>query len=70
MAIEAGTTLGWERYVGDRGAVLGLAGYGASAPAGDLSRHFGFTKEEVARRLKALLADPEGGGRSQGPAAP
>ena len=55
LAIEAATTMGWERYVGERGAVLGMTGYGASAPATDLARHFGFTKDEVARRLKELL---------------
>lgn len=60
LSIEAASTLGWERYVGDRGAVHGLTGYGASAPAPDLASHFGFTKEAVARRLKAMLATPEG----------
>jgi transketolase len=56
LAIEAATTMGWERYVGDHGAVLGLTSYGASAPAGDLAQHFGFTRDEVARRLNELLA--------------
>jgi transketolase len=55
LAIEAGTPFGWERWVGDRGAVLGQDEYGASAPYQDLARHFGFTPENVAHRLRALL---------------
>jgi transketolase len=55
LAIEAGSPLGWERYVGDRGAVLGMSGYGASAPCEDLAEHFGFTVERVVERALALL---------------
>ena len=43
VAIEAGVTDGWWRYVGPRGPVVGMNGFGASAPAKDLFRHFGFT---------------------------
>lgn len=56
LAIEAGSPLGWERYVGDRGGVLGMSGYGASAPYEDLAEHFGFTVERVVERALALLA--------------
>jgi transketolase len=56
LAIEAGSPLGWERYVGDRGQVLGMTGYGASAPYEDLEEHFGFTVERVVERALALLA--------------
>ncbi len=56
LAIEAGSPLGWERYVGDRGGVLGVERFGASAPYRDLEGPYGFTVEEVKRRLRALLA--------------
>jgi transketolase len=56
LAIEAGSPIGWERYVGDRGEVLGLESFGESAPAADLAREFGFTAKAVADRLEALLA--------------
>jgi transketolase len=55
LAIEAGTPLGWERYVGRYGDVLGVDGYGASAPFKDLKEHYGFTTAEVMRRARALL---------------
>jgi transketolase len=48
MSIEAGATLGWAKYVGDRGFAFGLDHFGASAPAADLARSFGFTPENVA----------------------
>ena len=55
LAIEAGTTLGWDRYVGAEGDVIGIDGFGASAPHHALARHFGLTPEAVAERAKALL---------------
>jgi transketolase len=55
LAVEAGVTFGWERWVGDGGEVIGLDHYGASAPAGTLFEQFGFTTENVYRRAKALL---------------
>jgi transketolase len=56
LAVEAGATQGWERYVGDRGDVLGIDHFGASAP-GDLNlEKFGFTVDEVCRRAKAVLS--------------
>jgi transketolase len=55
LAIEAGTPLGWERYVGRDGGVLGVEGYGASAPFKDLKEHYGFTVAEVMRRARELL---------------
>ena len=55
LAVEAGSPLGWDRYVGPSGAVHGLDGFGASAPYKDVAQHFGFTPEEVVRRAKALL---------------
>jgi transketolase len=55
LAIEAGVPQGWHRYVGDRGGVLGMDGYGASAPADVLLREYGFTAENVCARALALL---------------
>ena len=43
VAVEAGVTLGWERFVGERGAVVGIDRYGASGPGGEVLEHFGFT---------------------------
>ncbi len=55
VSIEAGSTLGWERYVGSDGVVIGLDHFGASAPAEILFREFGFTVENVVEKAKELL---------------
>jgi transketolase len=55
LAIEAGTPLGWERYAGDGGAIMGIEGFGASAPYQALAEHYGFTTDEVVRRVRQLL---------------
>jgi transketolase len=55
VAIEAATTFGWERYIGAGGAAIGMVGFGASAPAGDLYKHFGITAEAVVRTVRAKL---------------
>ncbi len=55
VSIEAGTTLGWERYVGPRGLAIGLDRFGASAPAEDLFKRFGFTAEAIVPRILAAL---------------
>ena len=55
VAIEAGVTFGWHRWVGDGGIVIGLDHYGASAPAGTLFKEFGFTADNVVARAKSLL---------------
>jgi transketolase len=55
VAIEAAAPFGWERYVGPRGAVLAMPGFGASAPAGDLYKHFGITAEAAVEAAKARL---------------
>jgi transketolase len=54
VAVEAGVTDFWRKYVGLDGDVVGLDSFGASAPADVLYRHFGITAEEVADRAKAL----------------
>ncbi len=56
VAIEAAGTFGWERYVGMRGAVIGMNDFGASAPAAKLYAHFGITTESVVSAVKAQLS--------------
>ena len=55
LAIEAGATLGWERYVGARGEVVGIDRFGASAPGKVMMERYGFTAEAVAERAAALV---------------
>ncbi|MBW6392845.1 transketolase [Billgrantia antri] len=55
IAIEAGHADYWYKYVGLDGRVIGMTTYGESAPAGDLFKHFGFTKENVLEKAKELL---------------
>jgi transketolase len=55
VAIEAAHPMPWYRWVGDRGTVIGLDRFGASAPADRLFREFGFTPEVVAERARQLL---------------
>ncbi|WP_127996522.1 transketolase [Piscinibacter defluvii] len=55
LAIEAGSTSAWWRWVGEDGDVMGLDRFGESAPAGDLYRHFGLTAELVAVRAAQLV---------------
>lgn len=55
VAIEAGITDFWRKYVGLDGAVVGIDTFGESAPAGDLFKHFGFTTENVVNTVKGIL---------------
>ena len=55
VAVEAGSTDGWYKYVGLDGAVLGMNSFGESAPAPDLFKHFGFTVENVVKTVKSVL---------------
>ncbi len=55
VAVEAGVKLGWERYVGLDGAVIGMDGFGASAPANVLYEKFGITADHVAEAARSLL---------------
>ena len=57
VAIEAGVPLGWERYVGPKGVVMGVDRFGASAPAADLADEYLLTQDEVVRRVRQLLED-------------
>ncbi len=56
LAVEAASSFGWERWVGDDGEVIGLDRFGASAPAPVLFEQFGFTADNVYARARALLA--------------
>jgi transketolase len=56
LAVELGVAQGWQRYVGDRGDMLGVERFGASAPAEVLLREYGFTADHVVARAHHLLA--------------
>ena len=55
VSVEAGTTKGWERYVGLDGASVGMSGYGASAPAAVLYENFDITAKRVAEEARKLV---------------
>jgi len=55
LAVEAGVTSYWYKYVGLNGAVVGIDTFGESAPAGDLFKEFGFTVENVVEKAKGLF---------------
>jgi transketolase len=55
LAIEQGSVLGWDRYVGPEGRVIGMKTFGASAPLKELQRKFGFEPEQVISVAKELL---------------
>ncbi len=55
VAVEAGVTDYWRKYVGLEGAVVGIDRFGESAPGGELFKYFGFTPEKVAAAVKGIL---------------
>ncbi|MEQ8267447.1 MAG: transketolase [Parvibaculum sp.] len=55
IAIEAAARFGWDRYIGANGDFIGMTGFGASAPAPELYKHFGITPEAAAAAAKARL---------------
>ncbi|MGD9383049.1 MAG: transketolase [Desulfobacterales bacterium] len=55
LAIEAGSPMGWERYVGNSGAIIGIKDFGASAPGGTVMKKFGFTSENIVQKAMDLL---------------
>lgn len=55
VAVEAGIGFGWERWIGPHGAFIGMTGFGASAPAADLYRHFGITTDAVVESAMAVI---------------
>ena len=62
VAVEAGVSLGWDRWVGDEGAIIGLDHFGASAPAGTIFEKFGFSVDRVAGVARDVVA-----GKVRGP---
>jgi transketolase len=57
VAVEAGVTDYWRKYVGLEGAVVGIDRYGESAPAGELFKHFGFTPDRVIKAVRSTLGE-------------
>jgi transketolase len=55
VSLEAAGTMGWHRWVGDQGEAIGMEGFGASAPAGILYKHFGLSPERVADSARAAV---------------
>lgn len=55
LAIEMGTSFGWDRYTGEEGSILGIDRFGASAPGEIVMKEFGFSSENVVARVKSLL---------------
>jgi transketolase len=56
VSVEAASTMGWNRWVGDAGKTIGMETFGASGPAGALYRHFGFTPEQVAMTAREVVS--------------
>ena len=57
VSVEVGASFGWERWVGDEGAIIGLDHYGASAPAGTIFEKFGFTADRVTEIGRLVVRD-------------
>jgi transketolase len=55
VAIEAASPMGWDRWLGKRSSIIGISGFGASAPAEDLYQHFGLTAQAVHDEVRRLL---------------
>jgi len=55
VSVEAGASLGWERWVGTAGAIVGIDRFGASAPASVVMRELGFTPERVVAAARDVL---------------
>ena len=60
VAVEQASSLGWERYVGTQGAIIGMSTFGASAPLKELQTKFGFTPEAVLAVAREQLARNQG----------
>ena len=56
VAVEAAVRQGWDRYIRSHGGFVGMTGFGASAPAGDLFKHFGITADAVITEVRKRLA--------------
>ncbi|HEV2260850.1 MAG TPA: transketolase C-terminal domain-containing protein, partial [Candidatus Rubrimentiphilum sp.] len=60
MSIEAAATFGWERWIGTRGFAYGIDHFGASAPAADIAKEYGFTPEKIAQAAMERFAGVRG----------
>jgi transketolase len=56
VSVEQASTLGWDRYVGPSGKIIGMHSFGASAPAKDVQKKFGFTVEHVVEAVREAIA--------------
>ncbi|MBB6255288.1 transketolase [Nitrospirillum iridis] len=56
IGVEAAVRFGWDRWLGDQGAFIGMEGFGASGPAADLYRHFGITVDAIMAAVRARVA--------------
>jgi transketolase len=65
MAIEAGATSGWEKWIGEKGVVFGIDRFGASAPGNILFETYGFTTENICRIIREEILFPTVGGRNR-----
>ncbi|OGR11336.1 MAG: transketolase [Desulfobacterales bacterium RIFOXYA12_FULL_46_15] len=55
MAVEAGISMGWEKYVGEKGRVMGINRFGASAPGGKVLKEYGFSSENIVKNALEML---------------
>ena len=55
LVVEAGLPMGWEKYAGEKGAIIGMTTFGASAPGGVLMEKFGFTSDNIFKKAMELL---------------
>jgi len=63
VSVEAASPIGWDRYAGPSGAIIGMRGFGASAPIKDLMNRFGFTPEKVLAAAQQQMARAKDGAR-------
>jgi transketolase len=66
VTVEAGATLGWERFAGSEGTMIGIDHFGASAPGEENMKHFGFTAEHVTAAALRLLGREDEAAREGG----
>jgi transketolase len=66
VTVEAGATLGWERFAGEEGTMIGIDHFGASAPGEEVMKHFGFTAERVTAAALRLLGRQEEAAQEEG----
>jgi transketolase len=55
LAVEAGSPIGWHKYVTDEGAIIGIERYGESAPGDEVMKEFGFTADHIVKKARELI---------------